>query len=74
MPPLVRANFYFILSRAWPDLNEAGIFPDKDLVLTVAVGGDQLAGMLGPGQVAHLGNAYKQINSTSKSSEGRTQN
>ena len=35
-------------------LGEAGIFPDQDLVLRVAVGGDQLAGVLRPSQVANL--------------------
>jgi hypothetical protein len=35
-------------------LNKAGIFPDKDLVLTVAVGGDQLTSVFRPGQIAYL--------------------
>jgi len=35
-------------------LNQAGILPDENLVLTVSVGGDQLAGVLRPGQVAYL--------------------
>ena len=35
-------------------LDQAGIFPDQDLILRVAVGGDQLAGVLRPGQVANL--------------------
>ena len=35
-------------------LCEAGIFPDQDLVLRVAVGGDQLAGVFRPGEVTDL--------------------
>ena len=35
-------------------LSEAGILPHEDLVLRVAVGGDQLAGVLGPRQIADL--------------------
>ena len=35
-------------------LDQAGVFPDQDLILRVAVGGDQLAGVLRPGQVANL--------------------
>ena len=35
-------------------LGQAGIFPDKDLVLRVAVGRDQLTGVLGPGEVTDL--------------------
>ena len=35
-------------------LGEAGIFPDQDLVLRVAVGRHQLTGVLRPGEVADL--------------------
>ena len=35
-------------------LDQAGVIPDQDLILRVAVGGDQLAGLLRPGQVANL--------------------
>ena len=35
-------------------LDQTGVFPDQDLILRVAVGGDQLAGVLRPGQVANL--------------------
>ena len=35
-------------------LGEWGVTPDEDLVLWVAVGGDELVGVLRPGQVAHL--------------------
>ena len=35
-------------------LHQAGIFPHQDLVLGVAVSGDQLAGVLGPSQVTNL--------------------
>ena len=35
-------------------LGEAGILPDQDLVLRVAVGRDQLTGVLRPGEVTDL--------------------
>ena len=35
-------------------LGQAGIFPDQDLVLRVAVGGDQLTGVFRPGEVTDL--------------------
>ena len=38
----------------WPNLNETWILPDKDLVLTVAVGWHQLACMFRPSEVTHL--------------------
>ena len=38
------------------NLHQAGIFPHQDLILRIAVGGDKLTGVLGPGQVTNLEN------------------
>ena len=37
------------------DLHQAGILPDEDLILRVAMGGDKFTGVLRPGQVTNLG-------------------
>ena len=43
------------MSREFGDLHEGRVAPDDDLVLGVAVRGDELAGAFAPGQVTDLG-------------------
>ena len=44
----------FLPEENFEHLNEAGIFPDEDLVLTVPMCGHKLTCVFRPGQVAHL--------------------
>ena len=46
---------FLLKTKLFEHLNEAGIFPDEDLVLTVPVCGHKLTCVFRPGQVAHLG-------------------
>ena len=53
---LEKRHLCFLLkTKLFEHLNEAGIFPDEDLVLTVPVCGHKLTCVFRPGQVAHLG-------------------
>jgi hypothetical protein len=42
------------MARQLGHLDERGVFPHQDLVLRVAVGRDELGGVLGPREIAHL--------------------